>query len=45
MLRIALELKRPGAPGLEQIIDGVVERMGLEKRPFVKYLTALTERR
>ena len=38
MLRIAMELKRPGAPGLDKIIDGVVERMGIEKAQFEKYL-------
>jgi hypothetical protein len=39
MLRIAVELKRPGAPGLQQIIDGVVDRMGIEKSAFEKYLS------
>jgi hypothetical protein len=38
MLRIAMELKRPGAPSLEQIIEGVIERMGIEKGRFEKYL-------
>jgi hypothetical protein len=38
MLRIAMELKRPGAPGLEHIIDGVVDRMGIEKSQFERYL-------
>ena len=38
MLRIAMELKRPGAPDLGQIIDGVVERLGIEKVQFEKYL-------
>ncbi len=39
MLRIALELKRPGAPGLEEIVDGVVARMGFPKAEFEKYLS------
>jgi len=38
MLRIAMELKRPGAPDLGQIIDGVVERLGIEQVQFEKYL-------
>jgi len=38
MLRIAMELKRPGAAGLEDIIDGVVSKMGIEKARFEKYL-------
>jgi hypothetical protein len=38
MLRIAMELKRPGAPGLDDIIDGVVAKMGIEKAQFEKYL-------
>lgn len=38
MLRIAMELKRPDAPGLESIIDGVVAKMGLDKAQFEKYL-------
>ncbi|MFN7131670.1 MAG: hypothetical protein ACK4N5_06280 [Myxococcales bacterium] len=38
MLRIAMELKRPDAPGLDAIIDGVAERMGIEKAEFEKYL-------
>jgi hypothetical protein len=38
MLRIALELKRPGALELQEIVDGVVERMRLSKADFEKYL-------
>jgi len=38
MLRIAMELKRPDAPALEAIIDGVVARMGIPKAQFKKYL-------
>ena len=40
MLRIAMELKRPGAPGLPEIIDGVVERMGIPKAEFERFLAA-----
>lgn len=39
MLRIAMELKRPGAPGLEEIVDGVVARMGISKDQFERYLS------
>lgn len=39
MLRIAMELKRPGAAGLEEIIDGVVARMGIPKAQFETYLS------
>ncbi|MBI5546187.1 MAG: hypothetical protein HY901_20040 [Deltaproteobacteria bacterium] len=38
MLRIAMELKRPEAPGLDEIIDGVVAKMGIDKAHFEKYL-------
>jgi hypothetical protein len=38
MLRIAMELKRPGSASVEEIIDGVVERMGIQKEQFEKYL-------
>jgi hypothetical protein len=38
MLRVAVELKRPGAPGLEQIVEGVVARMGIPRADFEKYL-------
>ena len=39
MLRIAMELKRPGAPGLTEIIDGVVARMGIPRADFERFLT------
>jgi hypothetical protein len=38
MLRIAMELKQPGAPGLDEIIGGVVAQMGIPKDEFEKYL-------
>jgi len=38
MLRIAMELKRPEAPGLDQIISGVVAKMGIPKAQFEKYI-------
>ena len=38
MLRIAMELKRPGAASLEKIVDGVVSKMGIPKAQFEKYL-------
>jgi len=39
MLRVAMELKRPDAPGLEEIIDGVVARMGIDRAQFQRYLS------
>ncbi len=41
MLRIAMELKRPGAPDLEQIVEDVVRRLGIEKGEFESYLAGL----
>ncbi len=38
MLRIAVELKRPGAPDVEEIVAGVVARMGIPQADFKKYL-------
>ncbi|HEY3451257.1 MAG TPA: hypothetical protein VGK67_33170 [Myxococcales bacterium] len=38
MLRIAMELKRPEAPGLDEIITGVVKKMGIPKAQFEKYI-------
>ena len=38
MLRIAMELKRPGAASLEKIVDGVVSKMGIPKAQFEKYV-------
>jgi hypothetical protein len=34
LLRIAMELKRPDAPGLAEIIGGVAERMGIPRDQF-----------
>ena len=39
MLRIAMELKRPGAPALTSIIDSVVGKMGIDRAQFEKYLS------
>jgi len=39
MLRIALELKRPGSRSLDTVIDEVVAKMGIRKDDFEKYLT------
>ncbi len=38
MLRIAMELKRPNAAGLEEIVDGVAARMGIDKGELEGYL-------
>lgn len=38
MLRIAMELKRPEAPGLDEIIAGVVKKMGIPKAQFERYV-------
>jgi hypothetical protein len=38
MLRVAMELKRPGAPGLDQIVEGVATRMGIPKAEFEQFL-------
>ncbi|MCI0570824.1 MAG: hypothetical protein L0Y66_08740 [Myxococcaceae bacterium] len=38
MLRIALELKRPGAGSLDTLVHRVTARMGLEEGPFRAYL-------
>jgi len=38
MLRIAFELKRPNAPEIDEIVDGVVARMGIPKDRFERYL-------
>lgn len=38
MLRIAMELKRPGAPGLDEIVGGVVARMGIPQEQFEDFL-------
>jgi hypothetical protein len=38
MLRIAMELKRPEAPGLDEIIAGVVKKMGIPRAQFERYV-------
>jgi hypothetical protein len=38
MLRLALELKRPGGPPFEAALDRVLAQMGLEEAPFRAYL-------
>jgi hypothetical protein len=40
MLRIAMELRRPEAPSLEEAIADVAARMGIERGPFERYLAA-----
>ena len=40
MLRIAVELKRPNAPGLDEIIEGIAARMGIPQDEFRRYLDA-----
>jgi len=39
MLRIAMEMRRPGAPGLDEIISGVVKKMGIPKGEIEKYIS------
>ena len=39
MLRIAVEMKQPGAPSFDKIVDSVVTRMGIPKEQFKKYLS------
>jgi hypothetical protein len=38
MLRIAMELKRPGSAGIDAIVEGVVSRMGIPQEPFRRFL-------
>lgn len=38
MLKIAMELKKPGAGGLEEILQGVLGRMNLSEDAFRRYL-------
>jgi hypothetical protein len=38
MLRVAMELKRPGARGFEEIVEEVAARMDLPKAAFRSYL-------
>ncbi len=40
MLRIAMELRRPEAPGIEEVVADIAARMGIEKGPFERYLAA-----
>jgi hypothetical protein len=52
MLKIAMELKKPGAGGLDEIVSGVLGKMGLSDSEFRNYLSrhggklrAIAERR
>jgi len=38
MLKIAMELKKPGARELDEILSGVLARMGLSEDAFRDYL-------
>ena len=38
MLKIAMELKKPDAPALDEIISGVLSRMNLSEEAFRSYL-------
>jgi hypothetical protein len=38
MLRVAVEMKKPDARGLDEIIEGVLERMRLDKQAFRQFL-------
>lgn len=38
MLKIAMELKKPGAGDLDQILTGVLKRMNLSEADFRSYL-------
>lgn len=38
MLKIAMELKKPNARGLDEILSGVLNRMGLDEVAFRRYL-------
>jgi len=38
MLKIAMELKKPDAPALDEILSGVLKRMNLSEDAFRKYL-------
>jgi len=40
LLKLALELKKPGAPALEALVPGVVRRMGLDEAAFLAWLAA-----
>ena len=39
MLKIAMELKKPGAGELDDILTGVLSRMRLDEQEFRQYLT------
>jgi len=39
LLKLALELKKPGAPALEALVPGVVRRMGLDEAAFQAWLS------
>jgi len=52
MLKIAMELKKPGTGGLDEIVSGVLGRMGLSEAEFRDFLSrhggmlrAIAERR
>ncbi len=52
MLKIAMELKKPGAGGLDEIVSGVLGKMGLSESEFREFLSqnggllrAIAERR
>ncbi len=52
MLKIAMELKKPGAGGLDEIVSGVLGKMGLAEAEFRDFLSrnggmlrAIAERR
>jgi hypothetical protein len=38
MLRIAMELKKPQAAHMEEIVEGVLKRMKLDRDDFRRYL-------
>jgi hypothetical protein len=38
MLRVAVEMKKPDARGLDEIIEGVLERMRLDREAFRRFL-------
>lgn len=40
MLKIAMELKKPGASELDEILSGVLQRMKLNEDDFRAYLSA-----
>ena len=40
LLKLALELKKPGAPGLEALVPSVVKRLGLDESAFRAWMDA-----